>query len=163
MTTFNGLIRHTFLWLAAVAVPIQGLPSVSCGCASARAGQSQIEASGGNDCCSDTAELVENSCCAARSSKSDVDGCCCCRNGNRSSTCQCGDDCRCGKSTDPKPAVPPAPNTNTTQKITSIVLVTSAVGLYVTPPGREDDQGSLTHIICVPAAQKCVHLCRFTL
>lgn len=160
MATTNALIRHALIW--SLAVPLQGFPAMSCGCTVTGAAHTQMAESDSPCCCSERVALAENSCCAGSSNLVE-DGCCGCRCGTRSSACRCGEDCQCGKSQNPKPAVPPTTNTDLSQKLTSMLLAISAVGLNYSPPIFRQRNGATIPVDCVSAAEKCAYLCRFTL
>ena len=161
MATTNVLIRHALLWLASLAVPLHGFPQMSCGCAVAEVGHKAIFERDGS-CCSSERKNVENSCCAKPSTLVG-DKSCCRKRGSGNSRCQCGADCQCGTSQNPQPAVPPAPNTDLTQKLLGISLAVSTVGLNYRPRTCRDYQDATNHIDSDSATAKCVLLCRFTL
>ncbi len=162
-----------FVWLAAIAIPFQGLPSVSCGCT--RAEIFSYEASTTRSCsskpaagrCSCTGASVcrcgeSSSCCQeglADGSTGDVsDSSCQCGTG-----CQCGNDCHCGDNNVPtKPAVPLSGNNSPERTVADIAGTADFVSFYLPSTTRQPvdvHAGAYT----LSALACCVALCRFTL
>ena len=91
MSTCTDITTRILICLAAVSVPMQGLPSWSCGCEQTLANRS-VQPTGSNGCC----QSVRNSCCHGTRHS-------CC---GRDETCQCGASCRCGQPNRREPATP---------------------------------------------------------
>jgi hypothetical protein len=161
MATTYALLRNTLIWLAALAVPLQGLCTVSCACAIAGGVDAQ-SAERESGCCSEQVASVDSSCCGPSSQSGDAERCCCSQ-GNRTGSCCCGADCQCGQEKNPKPADSSPPINESTQKIASTLVSSSTIGWSFSPPSRKNYQGTTTHIHCVSAADRCAFLCRFTL
>lgn len=84
MWKIKHILGRTLIWLAAIAVPLQGMPSVSCGC--------QDDGAPHGKCCPKTADS-SSCCCAAR----DANQSRCCRSSS-TGRCRCTGAavCRCG-------------------------------------------------------------------
>jgi len=160
----QSVATRIFVWLAAIAIPFQGLPSASCGCARAEMfsyGPSKT------NCCNKSGARVfrigeTNFCCQAEptccSAKVISDGNCQCDAG-----CQCGDDCQCGKSNVPaEPSVPPVGNNSHERIVADSIGTVDYVAFYLPSTTRQRVElhagaNALTALAC------CVALCRFAL
>ncbi len=177
------VVARTFVWLAAMVIPVQGLPSVACGCT--RVTPAIGAAVPSQACCSATYQPTPTRCpctgakicrCGKSSScKRQVHTCCsarpeqhsCCSVGSCScsdeGTCSCGANCQCGKkSTPPKPVAPPAENNSTERIVADSTALASLATIYQPCPTRQDldvsaGTGALTSL------DRCITLCRFTI
>lgn len=153
------LTARTLIWLAAIAVPVQGLWAASCGCSSSKA-SCQEERS--KRCCCSVDKLRAGRCCAARRQATASHSCCSKSESGNESTCSCGIRCQCGKTNDQKPATPPAENT-TAEKVSSDSTTSLSVETVV--PMQFTQRYAVTSFDAdsLAALDRCVSLCRFTL
>ncbi len=157
MWIIRDITARTLIWLAAIAVPIQGLPAASCGCAS---GKTSCKAAGAR-CCS-TEKVREGCCCGAHWQVGTVPSCCGKAPSGHDSPCKCGFNCQCRKGKLPKPATPPVAENQTEKMADDSVSTVSVAIVYVsqTTPRRADpfvDADVLT------VRDRCASLCRFML
>lgn len=179
---------RTLVWLAAVAIPFQGLPSATCGCTTVDirshytkevqscCASSLIAATkSSSSCCSQpragrcpcTGANVcrcdeTSSCCQQRLACCSVevssDSSCLCGTG-----CQCGDDCRCGDNNVPaEPAVPPVEN-NSSERILAASAGTASLVTFYLPSVTRRHLELYAGANPPTALGCCVALCRFTL
>ncbi len=165
------ITTRLIVWLAAIAIPFQGMPTAACGCART----SEMTAVTVSSCCSQpstgqcpcTGAAVcrcgeSSSCCQSEPS--------CCSGDTTSESscecgtgCQCGDNCQCGKSSPPRPpAVPPVENTSPDRIATDS---TSAASLSVVfqPSFSRQHLSFDAGVKALTALDSCARLCRFTL
>lgn len=163
--------------LAALTVPLQGLPAASCHCCP---GQSQTDTeccseqgsstdsqttrcrcTGAAVChCSDDAELPSISAPTLESRPSDIT-CSSEIQAVESGTCSCGTDCHCGSHHQPVSPLAPAPvENNPAEKLVDFPEV-----VFVVTIDNLSQTAGKTHFNAAPQAalDRCVSLCRFTL
>jgi len=140
---------RAFVWLAAIAIPFQGLPSATCGCTSIAP---PTETS---SCC----QQEEPSCCSVDvSSVSSESGCQC------STACQCGDNCQCSVSSDSptEPVAPPA-ESNSPERILVDSVGSASFATFCLPSTTRQHSDHYAGANARTALDCCVSLCRFTL
>lgn len=186
------LIARTMVWLAAVATPLQGLPTASCGCtAGSDTVVATMKADTATSCCKKSTRACpctgasicrcgEGSRCSqsnARSCCSSANGghasaqasccrtcsCCCCGGDSGGAGCSCGDNCRCSESEPPtNPATPPVEDSQPDR-----VLVASSMPVALNDALPIVPRASRLDIAAMaaslPTVDRCVSLCRFTL
>ena len=153
----RDIVARTLIWLAAIAVPVQGLPAASCGCAS-----DKTSCKAGDACCC-SAEIVRRGrCCCTTRQVGTAHSCCSKAAGGQESACKCGLNCQCGKPKQPKPATPPVEN-NRTEKVASNSFTTVSVAIVYRPETTRRRDGRCAHVDVVTALDRCTSLCRFTL
>jgi len=146
MWVIRTITARTFLWLAAMAIPFQGLPSATCGCTSV---DRWIETS--SSCCQQ-----ELACCSVDTSSES--GCQC------STGCQCGDNCQCSVSSHApsEPVVPPF-ESNSPERILTNSVETATLVAFRLPSATRQHTDSYVGANARTALDCCVALCRFTL
>jgi len=163
MWTTQNIAARTFVWLATLAIPIQGLPSSACGCTQAPVCASEVIASP----CSCTGEKmcrcgVASSCCQPKTSccSSKTSSAASCQCGDQ---CQCGDNCHCGESSVPtKPKAPPVEKNSPERIVTDAAAAASFGAVFLPSTTRQHlDLSAGAHALT--AHDCCVALCRFTL
>lgn len=167
----NNIAARTLIWLAAITIPVQGLPAAPCGCIGGKSCcQRQVAGScgctGAKVCrCGETGprRTPAKSCCVARLEKET----CRSTSGSTSSkgcACQCGTNCQCGSSKEPRePATPPVEHNNPTEKVVSDSLaVVSVATVYQSRFTRRSPDASV-ELDARAALDRCAALCRFTL
>ncbi len=165
-TTAQPMMARIIVWLAAIAIPFQGLPSAACGCVQV----ATLETAEAPSCCSQPqadqpaccsgAEVCRcgeaSSCCQAKPS-------CCSDQTSSEAGCQCGDQCQCGTSNAPtRPAVPPVEN-NSPERIALDSAATAFFGSVFLPSTTRQHLGLSVGAHALTAHDCCVSLCRFTL
>ena len=143
MWTSQHLAIRALIWLAAIAVPLQGVPAESCGCANSKV------------CCR---KDTESNCCCCRSAANAHEECC-----SAHSTCNCGRNCQCGKSTPPQPTVPPVENNSPAEKVVSDGASSVFIADVVLPEIAQSHCGAAIELGTATALDRCVFLCRFTI
>lgn len=141
MIRFNGIVAKTLVWLAAILVPAETMPSVFCCC-----GQDSSRAVSRKSVpkCPHCKPVA--SCCAAKASR--PGGCCCagkascCKHclGSRSEVCQCSVKA-------PEQAPSPATNGSTANSRTATDL---AVAAFISVPSAHSDLFS-AHAAATPS------------
>jgi len=150
---FTQPITTRFLvWLAAIAIPFQSVPSTACGCV--RTSELTVVAVA-SSCCQ-----PEPSCCSSES----LTGTAACQCADScDGGCQCGDNCQCGKSSLPRsPVVPPVENNSPDRIATDSTSVASLSVVFQPSFSRQHlifDAGAKS----LTALDSCARLCRFTL
>ena len=123
MFTTRHFASRTLIWLAALAIPSQGLPSKSCGCTDSKA------------CCQSAGQVLDSgarnpadhgTCCRSHHGGEGKRSCCSHSSVDGDSPCQCGMNCRCGENEQPTPAAPPVEN-DSTEKISADAVSTAAL------------------------------------
>ena len=144
------IAARVFVWLAAVTIPMQGLPAATCGCHSIVTCSHETKPIA--SCCA--SNLAASSKTSARREKA---SCHCGAN------CQCGPNCQCGKNNAPaEPAVPPAENSSPKR----IVADSSAAASFVTVYQPSTTRQHLEKCVgpdALTALDRCATLCRFTI
>ncbi len=161
-THFMWITQHiaarTFVWLAAVAIPLQGLPAVACGCDSVVTCSHEIETT--PNCCSTV--KAEAGCC----STDKTSGCCCSKGDSKAagnSCCPCGDNCRCGENNVPaEPTAPPVENSSPERIVADSLAATSFATVYQLSATRRHSNVSAGADV-LTALDRCATLCRFTI
>ena len=176
------LAARMLVWLAAMAVPVQGLPTDGCICTSVSSASDKTAPTANNCCASSHASCgrcpctgaevcrcgqsslchkPSHSCCAGHRAKASCCSDCCGSNGTHG-TCPCGEDCQCGKNDTPKtPATPPVePNSPERIVADSAMAISSAV-VYQRSALRQHVDFCM-EIDSLAALDRCVILCRFT-
>lgn len=166
----KSIAARTLIWLAAITVPAQSLPAASCGCVGdasccEQRSTGQCRCTGAKICrCGDASPCrkLANSCCGGRVAKAT-----CCSTDNSVAfsehTCNCGEDCQCGTSQEPKPATPPIENNNPTEQVTvDATSVAFDVTVYF-PQITKRHADACIGAVALAALNRCVSLCRFTL
>lgn len=185
------VIARAMVWLAAVAMPLQGLPAAACSCiASSDAVTATNKADEAPSCCNESTRAClctgasichcgEESDCSRSNTipccSSVTDGhslqrlSCCqtrscfCGDESRAMSCSCGDNCRCGQSEPPAhPATPPAEDCQS-ERVLVPSLMPAAIGneAHILPRTFRFDSAALS--ASLPTIDRCVSLCRFTL
>jgi hypothetical protein len=173
MWTTNSIAARTLIWLAAITIPVQGMPSRSCGCARSKIccqkdGRSKgcccsaEKVREGRCCCADKQATSTGSCCSASRHKAALRSCCCTARGGQDSTCNCGSNCQCGTNQQPRPATPPVEN-NTAEKMASDSIATVSVATVYQPQTTQRHNHTSTAADALAALDRCVSFCRFTL
>ena len=174
---------RTFVWAVILMTPVQSLPAATCGCGTSNSCGEQEEQFNG---CSCSVQLVRSGrcCCAKKRTAESRRRCCksrpkgsCCRagkligknstccsskNGEQRSSCDCGIDCQCGKSHQPRPTAPPVEN-NTAEKLASNSITIAPAGFVCTTQNTQRYRVASTARDAVGALDRCVSLCRFTI
>lgn len=143
------IAARTFVWLAAVTIPMQGLPAATCGCTSIVTCSHETKPIA--SCCDSS--LVASSKTSAKQGKA---GCHC------GSNCQCGFNCQCGKNNAPaEPAVPPVENRSPERVVADSAATASfvTVDLPSTPRQHLERRAGPD---ALTALDRCATLCRFT-
>jgi len=161
MWQIQPITTRFFVWLAAIAIPFQGLPSAMCSCVpvDARtstqlhtAERSLCSCSGAKICCCGEA----SSCCQPKFS-------CCSSSTSSEAACQCGDHCQCGTSSLPaEPAIPPVENSSPERITGNSASIASFTTVYLPSIARQSSDLSVG-VNALTALESCVSLCRFTL
>ena len=159
------IAARTFVWLAALTIPVQGMPSVACGCTSGMQCSVEVEQSQGCCCASSPSgtDTTPASCCSqqtvgpcrctgakvcrcgeASPCHQQNRTCCsgkkasnsCCSGDNSTNGCSCGDNCQCGQNNTPaEPAVPPVDNSSPERILVDSAAASSAAAGSATGSG----------------------------
>lgn len=152
----NRFAARLLIGASVVAIALQNLVTLSCGC--------QATA-----CCPSSGEMVRGCaakqaacCCAARSVAGAEDGCCGAR-AKTANACQCGIQCRCRKPLQ-QPTAPPSQQ-RASEKPESTLLDRVDDSLVCHPPhqGACRVVGQAVAASGVAALDRCIALCRLTL
>lgn len=179
----HHIAARTLIWLAAIAIPMQGVPTVACNCSRVTHSPKEIEPSQG--CCSSASQqgLCRCPCTGATvchcgedsSCKQQTHSCCsespekksccsggtcpCCAEGN----CSCGANCQCGKSSAPtEPVCPPVENNSPERIIADSTALVSLATIYQPCPTRHYLSVSADSAL-LTSLDRCITLCRFTI
>jgi len=158
------ITRHfasrTLIWLAAIAVPGQMLPTPSCQCSGSKACCRESEHS--QHCCGAIEKSRAGGCCRSQEIAAGRHSCCGRSHGEQESQCWCGVDCTCREVQQPAPAQRPVQDSSTAKVVDGAVSTPAVV--------TDDSQGHLIGRVgrslgsAAPTAQdRCVGLCRLTL
>jgi hypothetical protein len=181
------IAARSLVWLAAVTVPMQGLPAASCGCTSGKICCQQDGQS--TDCCCsrspDASGPTSRKCCCCQQGTTGACACtgakicrcnadspcrkspektCCCQSSSAGdSVCKCGPNCQCRQTKPPQPATPPVQTNNSTVKALSQSSSPAGVAtIYEAQvPQRHNDVP--LEADALTALDHCVLLSRFTL
>lgn len=192
MKFVQPLIARAIVWLAAGAMPLQGLPAAACGCtASSDTVVTTNKADDAPSCCtnssgacpctgasicrcgekSDCCRSKATSCCSSagdrhsfqRKSCCQTRSCCCGSDVVSGTGCSCGDNCRCGQSEPPAhPATPPAEDCSTDRVVAASSMPTISGDAASVLP-RHFRFDSAALAASLPSIDRCISLCRFTL
>lgn len=174
------IAARTLIWLAALAIPVQGMSSPTCGCMNSTTSSVRTEGSPDSCCASGSsksrhcpctgAEVCHcgeaspchkpaHACCSKRSATPSCCHCCCSKDSNE--TCPCGANCQCGKKDRSEvPATPPVENHSPNRIVADAVTV----GCYAEFNLAEATSQHLDVCVwasAISALQRCVILCRF--
>ena len=155
----RNITARTLIWLAAVTVPVQGLPAPSCGCTGGEACCKQQHVRG---CCCSARKVRERCCCCASLQAGAGSSCCSEAESGQDSSCNCGLDCQCGKATQQEPATPPVED-NQTEKVVGDSLTTTTRATFGQPQTTRRREYESAGVVAVTALDRCTSLCRFTL
>ncbi len=171
----NSITAKALVWLAAILLPAETLPSMACGCRCRTSPPAALKSSPADappaakcshcaagsrtrhSCCGGiAASSAQNAtCCKSKGS------CCCCKSGQGSH----GSPCQCWVSKSPAPA--PLPNHSRTQNTKSSLAASSAAGLSTAvvlvpaaAPARAEHQPALH---CSSAPERLSILCRLVI
>ena len=169
------IAARTLIWLAAVAIPVQGLPPAACACtkvvsetccASSQNSPGRCPCMGAEICrCGESSRCHKPSpsCCSEQNAApSCCHSCCCSRDSN--GTCPCGSHCQCGKNDAPKaPATPPTENNNSSERIVADATSAGSFADLYNPDMTQRNLDFNAGAAALGALDRCVVLCRFTL
>jgi len=155
------LVARSLVWLATVAIPVQGLSTTTYyGCNSGMVCSSSFSAAQASCCSQQVAGSWQPGNCACCSGNEA--GSSCCSSDNSTAGCSCGDNCQCGQSNIPaKPAVPPAGNSSPERIFVDSTATASSAVVYLASTTRPPSNGQAGAGI-LSALDRCVTLCRFT-
>jgi hypothetical protein len=165
------ITSRLIVWLAAIAIPFQGMPTAACGCARtsgmtavtvlsccSQPSTGQCPCTGAAVCrCGESSSCCQSepSCCSGDTTS---ESSCECGTG-----CQCGDNCQCGKGNVPiKPAAPPVENSSP-ERIVSGSASAATVSTVFLPAFSRQHLELSAGAIALTALASCSRLCRFTL
>lgn len=155
----RDIAARTLVWIAALAVPAQGLPGVSCGCAG---GEKCCQQERTSQCCCSAKKSRDGRCCCASRSSQTTHLCCSEAQDHQDSGCTCGMTCQCNKTHQQHSAIPPVENDHQMESVGGDLLTAISLDTVdehqATPfPNATSADGTLG------ALDRCVSLCRFTL
>lgn len=156
------LVARSLVWLATVAIPVQGLSTTTCyGCNSGMACSSSFSAAQ-TSCCSQQVAgswQPENcACCSGNEAGSS-----CCSSDNSTTGCSCGDNCQCGTSNVPaEPVAPPVEN-NSSERILADSIEAASFATVSLPSTTRQQSNVHVGVNSLTAHESCVILCRFML
>ena len=156
----RGITARTLLWLAAITVPVQGLPAASCGC---NGGTTCCKARQSQDCCCSAEKVREGRCCCACGEAESGHSCCSKAKKSNDSGCKCGMNCQCGQAKQSQPATPTPPENNSAEKIASDVATAVSVVAVYQPPVLPSGNERSVQLDAFTGRDRCISLCRFTL
>ncbi len=166
---------QSFVWLAAVLVPLQAMPRLTCGCANTDALTSAANSSASHNCCTSSVnanesccgsghQLASRSCCASASEEfgSDVpieqDA-----NFDASSSCSCETRCHCAEPTDASSQPAPLPSPSVSQEQIACPQMIAAQVAVCDSADRNLAPHLLDHPFAKSAHDRCVDLSRLLL
>ncbi len=157
MIPLSQLTARLLIWLAAMAVSVQGTPAISCGCAS-----------DGESCCSG---VESQPCCCSNQIPTETASNCCSKTTSKMSSCcssngptreGCGTSCHCGTDSGNIPATPPV-SSNESSSTNLICLPIDWEMASLTASQAKQDVFFAALSAALDAAERCAVLCRFTL
>ena len=165
--TIRGVTRHAMTWSAMLMLLVQpsGLQAADCGCRSGTS--SAVESNCGcssvaiKSCCG----KQDSCCCSNRPSLSfDESSCCAAPKSDLSSTCTCGDNCRCGSRDTPDAPAPVIPANDSTSKQTQLLIlaIESTQGIDCVISCDDSTRSESARQFSLTARQVCALLSRFT-
>lgn len=160
MSTTKQIATRTLIWLAAILIPLQGIPAPACGCfASNECSQSSTQI---RSCCCSEEAVSQGQCCCSRREAGATHPCCSGVSSGQDSTSQVACNCQCGKTNQDIPATPPVEN-NQLEKVLTDAPVVSSLGTTYQPKATSQ-QGVVSSVATPLAAlDRCISLCRFSL
>ena len=158
MPSPHAITARALIWIAALATPVQSLPAGSCGCDSGMICSSEEQFT---RCCSSANAARSNSCCSARRNLSSAYSCCSKAKGSKNSSCQCGVNCKCGKTKQSKPATPPIETIDVEKVVNESLTATTQIAN--SPITTQRLVRSFAPVDANAALDRCVSFCRFTL
>ena len=189
----HNIAARTFVWFAAMAIPLQGVPTAECGCTSNATCSNKVEQLKGF-CCASSSSAFESTpatCCGQKAAGpcrctgakvcrcSEASLChqqsrtCCsvhkasnsCCSGDKCATdCSCGDNCQCGKNNTPaEPAAPPAGNSSPERILVGSAEAASSEAAYLSSLATRQHLELSVGMDALSALDRCVTLCRFTI
>lgn len=174
MRITQHIAARTFVWLAAVAIPLQGLPAFTCGCDSVATCSHKTETvpsccstgKTNSGCCSKnkttasccSKDKSSGSCCSSDEAKTTGKGGCLCEG-----SCTCGANCQCGKDSVPaEPTAPPVENSSPKRVVADSAAAASIAAIYQ-PSSTGRHPNVCTGATALSALDRCATLCRFTI
>lgn len=157
MIPLSQLTARLLIWLAAMAVSVQGIPAIGCGCAS-----------DGESCCTGA---ESQPCCCSNQNPTETASSCCSKTAPQTSSCcgsneptreGCGPSCRCGTDSGNVPATPPVPS-NESSSTNLICLPIDWEMTSLSAAQAKQDAFFAALSAALDAAERCAVLCRFTL
>ena len=158
MWTTNRFAARTLIWLAAIAVPVQGISAASCGCARSKSCIQKNETSNDRRCCTGTQAVARQTCCSAAQPET-ASTCCCSKTSEEQGDAgTCGKSCQCSSAEQrPMPTTLPV-DKNMTGKLRADSASTDVI------TGVDQQHGNASSTTDALGAQdRCVSLCRLTL
>ena len=151
------------VWLTVLAMPFQSAWGATCACSTIVQPGAVKASMPTSPCCGGHSVAPKQTCCR----KLDVAQSACCGRAvdlDRKVACHCGAGCRCYQR-DEKPSQPPAPAPENDRNPTVVELAVSQVAATCIPVGDRGNffTAEFDSAFCLPGAQVCVLLCRFTL
>ena len=155
-------VAKTLVWLAAILMPLQVLPSAKCWCAGER--RERIDSGAA------PRHHVQKTCCCYRTvpvqaayTRGEDESCCPKANSSPESSC-CGGSLTCTcfcQENDSSPAVPPAPTETRCRSVVDLLQLPAPVCLSLEKSQpRSAQQRPAFH---TSASERCISLCRFLL
>lgn len=157
MIPLSQLTARLLVWLAAMAVSVQSMPAIGCGCA--------ID---GESCCSGT---ERQECRCSEQHPTETASICCSKTAPKTSSCcssnetareGCGTSCQCGTDSGNVPATPPVPS-NEFSSANLICIPIDWEMASLTASQAKQDAFSAALSAALDAAERCAVLCRFAL
>ena len=190
MPSANKHISRLLIYLAVLAVPLQGFPAETCGCVGCHFfgnslfgnslfGNSLFGNSVSSRCCCATVRDEGGCCSNSKSRQQDNSSSCCGKTkgekskgekskggkskGRKASPCKCGSNCQCGKSHSPPPLATPTTDTYDVEQLIHKNQSTVATTSVPDFPSLTADVASRWQPLPATALERCTSLCRFTL
>ena len=156
--------RIVLIWVITAAVPLQGMPTQSCGCTAAQEAPKTSTCNHGHveraaSCCS--THCAGHGCCSTKHRQ--IKTCSCCTKGRCDCQhCTCGIDCPCRQGQQSPPAAPPAEQRSLDKVLCPGLASNSAV--VNLPPARPLRLSvTLSPFDSSSGLERCISLCRLTL
>ena len=193
MCMTQHIAARAMVWLAAIVLPLQGVPTAACSCmtsATSANNREQPPSCGGVSsasvsdtspapCCSQKSVsrcrcAGATTCCCGEvsSSQQPSRSCCsgstrsqsCCSSDDGSSGCSCGDNCQCGQNdSPPQPTVPPLENNSPERIVADSAAAASCEAAAHPSPTLRRHSDRCAGANPPSALDRCVSLCRFTI
>lgn len=159
------------LWLAAVLVPMQGLPAAGSTCACSLAAENaaalgddkNAPAAETSDRCGNRKAGESPACCETRASCCPTKRCCC-HSGAKGcqGSCPCGASCHCGEPRTPKPPVPPMGSQTIGKALVEAIVASSHGSVFPLETQLPLPCHPVEFCAADTALSRCILLCRFT-